>query len=278
MTDKTLKTVHAAGVAKSAVEATEDEMALVNAQSIRELSPDEVYLFRARACDTLPDRDDERFTEDTLKDLAPKFVGRPMLCDHRWDSGSITARIYAASVEPAPEAEGESCLMVRAYVPRSEETEPLVNAIETGMLREVSVGVSVAEHKCSICGARIKRSFFTGPKCENGHEQGRTYDGEVCYGLLDGGGDAYELSFVAVPAQPAAGATKGFDRDAALTLAEALKALDEKRRAEEPGKTPAKGAEPAKEPPKDTRTPEEHRNVMRQLSKLFMDADFGEND
>ena len=39
--------------------------------------------------------------------------------------------------------------------------------------------------------------------------QGETYDGKLCCGVLSNPVDAYEFSFVAVPAQPGAGVTKG---------------------------------------------------------------------
>ncbi len=41
------------------------------------------------------------------------------------------------------------------------------------------------------------------------HVKGRTYNGKLCYGELTGAKDAYEWSFVAVPAQREAGVIKG---------------------------------------------------------------------
>ena len=41
-----------------------------------------------------------------------------------------------------------------------------------------------------------------------GHQPGKKYGGRLCYTLLEDPTDAYEWSFVAVPAQPAAGVTK----------------------------------------------------------------------
>lgn len=217
---------------------TPEELALINEQSLKELTEEEVFAFRVVACDTLPDRDCDRFTKQALDDFAPKFVGRPMLSDHQWTSKEVTARIYAAEVEPIEDAEGEYRLVVRAYIPRSEHTAETIELIETGLLREVSVGVSVRSSTCSICG-----KDYLSPDCP--HNAGRQYDGATCYRLLDGGRDVYELSFVAVPAQPAAGVTKSADpetdpekkpeteqndtaaagAEAAKTLAEALEAM-----------------------------------------------------
>ena len=52
---------------------------------------------------------------------------------------------------------------------------------------------------CSICGQEL--GF-----CR--HEKGQRYNGEVCHGILTGAKDAYEWSFVAVPAQREAGVVK----------------------------------------------------------------------
>ena len=46
-----------------------------------------------------------------------------------------------------------------------------------------------------------------------GHVKGQEYGGQLCYASLEGASDAYEFSFVAVPAQPAAGVVKSVRRD-----------------------------------------------------------------
>ena len=181
-------------------ELNEEELALINQQTLRPLGADEVFTFRLAACDNQVDRDFERFTEDTLAELAEQFVGRPVLRDHNWSAAAQTARVYAGSVEPGDE-EGVRRLVLRCYMPRSEQTVPTIAAIESGILRECSVGLSVKRALCSICGANQRETL-----CK--HIQGREYDGQVCHMDLDGAADAYEVSMVAVPAQPAAGVIK----------------------------------------------------------------------
>ena len=46
------------------------ELALINAQTLREFSAEEVYTFRLLACDNRVDRDNERFTDATREQLA----------------------------------------------------------------------------------------------------------------------------------------------------------------------------------------------------------------
>ena len=50
--------------------------------------------------------------------------------------------------------------------------------------------------------------IFRKTLCE--HWNGRIYDGQTCYFKLLNPKDAYEVSFVAVPAQPNAGVTKEY--------------------------------------------------------------------
>ena len=181
-------------------ELNEEELALINQQTLRPLGAGEVFTFRLAACDNQVDRDFERFTEATLEELAQKYVGRPVLRDHNWSAAAQTARVYAGSVEPGDE-EGVRRLVLRCYMPRSEQTAPTIAAIESGILRECSVGLAVKRALCSICGANQRETL-----CK--HIQGREYDGQVCHMDLDGAADAYEVSMVAVPAQPAAGVIK----------------------------------------------------------------------
>lgn len=144
------------------------------------------------------DRDNERFTLAALEGLAPLFVGRPVLMDHKWSAGTQTARIYAAGVE---EAESVHRLVLRCYMPRTEQTASTITAIESGILRECSVGCAVERALCSICGADQVQAC-----CQ--HWPGREYDGRLCVMELDGAKDAYEVSLLPVPAQPGAGIVK----------------------------------------------------------------------
>lgn len=186
----------AARAGRQAVDAA--ELVLINKQALRDLTAEEVFAFRLAACDNQVDRDNERFTDATLEGLAAKFVGRTVLMDHNWSAANQTARVYAAGVETHGEVKQ---LVLRCYMPRTDKTADTVTAIESGILRECSVGCSVKRVTCSICGADQTKTY-----CD--HRPGREYDGKTCVMELDGAGDAYEVSLVAVPAQPEAGVIK----------------------------------------------------------------------
>ncbi len=179
------------------------EMAMINALAKRTLTADEVYTFAVRLCDNEVDRDGERFPRATLEQLAELFVGKSGIFDHEWTARGQTARIYRTElVEEAGEcSQGERRCYLKgwAYMLRGGANDALIAEIEGGIKKEVSVGCSVERCICSICGEDIGR-------CE--HEKGRVYDGKVCCAELTGAQDAYEWSFVAVPAQPKAGVLK----------------------------------------------------------------------
>ena len=182
-----------------------EDLALINVLSRKELKAEEVYTFTVRLCDNEIDREWERFSRETLEELAGLFVGRSGIFDHNWSAVGQSARIYKTEVAEEPgkvtQAGDPACyLKAWAYMLRSEANANLIAEIEGGIKKEVSVGCSVEKEVCSVCGAEMG-------KCR--HEKGRTYNGKLCWGELKGARDAYEWSFVAVPAQPKAGVMKG---------------------------------------------------------------------
>lgn len=193
----------AAFTVKSAV--SEEDMQLINHQALRELTPEEVYAFKVQACNTLVDRDFERFTEESLVTLASLYVGKTMIVDHNWSAKNQRARIYQTYT--AKGEDGSTALMAKCYMLRNETTKDIIAAIEGGILREVSVGCAMGKALCSICGE---------PYGACGHRKGTVYDGELCVCELHDPVDAYEMSFVAVPAQPKAGVTKSANGSAGV--------------------------------------------------------------
>ena len=180
--------------------AGEPDMALINAQALRELKAEEVFTFRIAAADTLVDRDYEHFSRECLEGLAKLYVGKPVLTDHSWSAGKQMARVYDAEVEETSEGHR---LVLSCFMPRTEASQNTIAAIEAGVLREASVGVAVQSARCGICGTdKAKR------RCD--HIPGRMYEGKTCTIELGEPSDAFEISLVAVPAQPKAGVVKAY--------------------------------------------------------------------
>ena len=179
----------------------------INALARRELTADEVYLFAVRLCDNDVDRDGDRFAVETLEELGKLFVGVSGVFDHQWSARGQTARIYRTEVvheEGTLTQDGQPYCYLKgyAYMMRTEDNAGLIAEIDGGIKREVSVGCAVERVECSICGEDMNAS----QRC--GHQRGQEYGGQLCTGILLGATDAYEWSFVAVPAQKKAGVVK----------------------------------------------------------------------
>lgn len=182
---------------------TDSELSLINKQAIKPLTAEEVFAFRLAACNDQLDRDYEQFTAEALRKLAKLFVGRTVLKDHRWSAGSQTARVYAAEVEGTTISgnAGAHQLVLRCYMLRLDSNADTIASLEGGILRECSVGVRMDKAICSICGVNQMEGWCA-------HLQGHEYDGKLCTITLDEPSEAYEVSLVAVPAQPEAGVIK----------------------------------------------------------------------
>ncbi len=192
-----------------AFSAGKDDLEKINRYTRSELKESDVYVFSLTLCDNEIDRDFERFTVDALKTLTELFVGKTGIVDHNPSAHNQVARIYDTWVEAErgkQTAAGEPYyrLRAKAYIPRGETTDPIIRDVDTGIKKEVSVGLRIGRRTCSVCGA-------DNMLCE--HRQGREYDGKVAHCILDSPTDAYEWSFVAVPAQRAAGVTKSFSQE-----------------------------------------------------------------
>ena len=188
------------------------ELELIGKYARKALTQEEVYTFSVILCDNEIDRDNEKFTVASLKTLAELFVGKTGIFDHNMSSKDQTARVYATRVvtdETRKTSDGEpyTYIEAKAYMVRTEKNKDLIAEIDAGIKKETSVGCAVKVTRCSVCGENVRS---TG--CE--HQKGKKYGGKICCHLLEEPADAYEWSFVAVPAQKNAGVIKSFSPEA----------------------------------------------------------------
>ena len=194
------------------------QLEAINAQAKAALTAEQVYVFSLRLCDDQVDRDGERFDTAALPGLAKLFIGKTGIVDHKWSSDGQVARIFAAEVVTE---EGISYIKAWAYIRRGGHADEIIADIEAGIKKEISVGCAMGRSVCSICGS----DYGT---C--GHIKGEHYDGTLCCAILQEPMDAYEFSFVAVPAQKDAGVLKALgSRRTLKELAEEFGAQSEYR-------------------------------------------------
>lgn len=188
------------------VEAAENDLELINQYTRRQMNADEVYCFSLILCDNEIDRDFEQFPTQELYKLAELFVGKTGIFDHQPSAKNQCARIYRCRVETDElkknsAGEAYACVIADAYIPRIDANTALIEEIESGIKKEVSIGCSVKSTICSICGNDMGYIDCV-------HKKGQLYQDKLCYGKLSEVVDAYEWSFVAVPAQRQAGVIK----------------------------------------------------------------------
>lgn len=174
----------------------------------RELSEDEVYIFDVILCDNDIDRQNEAFSDHALDTLKTLFVGKTGIFDHNAKGSNQTARIFSTEVVSESGKTNKmgkpyKFLKGNAYMVKTSSNQDLIKEIDGGIKKEVSVSCTAKSKRCSICG----KDVYSG-KCT--HTMGNQYMGKPCYTILDDISDAYEWSFVAVPAQVNAGVTKHY--------------------------------------------------------------------
>ena len=172
------------------------QLEAINVLAKAKLTAEQVYVFSLRLCDDQVDRDNERFDTAALSGLAKLFIGKTGIVDHRWSTENQVARIFETQVV---REDGISFIKAWAYIRRGSSNDEIIADIEAGIKKEVSVGCAMGSAVCSICGSEYG-------SC--GHRKGEYYDGQLCCAILKEPVDAYEFSFVAVPAQREAGVLK----------------------------------------------------------------------
>ncbi len=172
------------------------QLEAINGQAKARLSGEQVYVFSVRLCDDQVDRDFERFDTAALGNLAKLFIGKTGIVDHKWNTENQLARIFETQVV---QEKGVSYIKAWAYMRRGGANDEVIADIEAGIKKEVSVGCAMGQAVCSVCGCEYGTC---------GHLKGEAYDGMVCCAILQEPVDAYEFSFVAVPAQREAGVLK----------------------------------------------------------------------
>lgn len=196
-------------------EVTSDDLKKINKLTLEPLKAEEVFTFKVIIGDNeTDDRNHEPFNLNALKDLKKLYIGKTVIKDHFRRADNQVARVY--DTELVTEAKltkaGEpfTKLIAKLYMVKTDSNADLITEIKAGIKKEVSSGCRPKKLICNICGTDNTKTYCP-------HWGGREYDkdnGKVtCMMTIDGVKEAYELSLVAVPAQPRAGTTKRYGAD-----------------------------------------------------------------
>ena len=177
------------------------------------LTAEEVFTFKLVMGDNeLDDRNYEPFNLNALKDLQKLYIGKTMIKDHERTADNQIARVYDTELlQEGSKLTGANeiytKLIAKCYMIKTEKNADLIAEIKAGIKKEVSTGCKAKHAYCSICGLDNMKNYCS-------HYWGEEYETangkKTCYFTLDGAKEAYEVSFVAVPAQPRAGTIKNY--------------------------------------------------------------------
>lgn len=180
---------------------SEKELAVINGKyALKSLSADDIFGFKIAICDNQIDRDNECFSEEAILQLSKMFIGKTIISDHIPSAKNQCARIYDTGIEKSG---GITRLVAKCYTVHTDATKDFISMLSAGIMKEVSVSCKLKSIICSICGQDNVKSYCS-------HIGGRTYGEKQCYFTLDDPEDAFEVSFVAVPAQKEAGVIKSY--------------------------------------------------------------------
>lgn len=194
-------------------EATEAELKQINKYTLTPLKAEDVFVFKSVIGDNeVDDRNGEPFNLRALKDMEKLYPGRTVLKDHFRRADNQVARIYATELVTEPKLTGAgepfTKIVAKSYMVRTAANADLIKEIQGGIKKEVSTGVRPKRLICNICGSDNMKTYCP-------HWPGREYEKEggktTCTLTIDGVKEAYELSLVAIPAQPRAGTIKHYE-------------------------------------------------------------------
>lgn len=191
---------------------TDEDLKKINKFTLSPLKAEEVFTFKMILGDNeTDDRNYEPFNLNALKDLKKLYIGKTVIKDHSRRADNQVARVYDTELETEAKltkaGEPFTRLVAKCYMVKTDSNADLITEIKAGIKKEVSTGCRPKRLICNICGTDNMKTYCP-------HWGGREYDKEggktTCLLTIDGVKEAYEVSLVAVPAQPRAGTTKRY--------------------------------------------------------------------
>ena len=187
-------------------EPSDEQFALIQKNSPQIFQKSDIHIYSVRVSDNLPDRQNDLFSLDALKDITSKLVGVTGIKDHEWSSGNQHSRIFDAilvedTTQQNPLGEPYYFVVGLAYTLNNESNKELIQNIQAGILNEVSLGFNQGETET-----------VTLPDY-----------GDI--NIIRAVNDVLEFSFVAVPAQPKAGVIKSYNKTKEVEIMKPTDAL-----------------------------------------------------
>lgn len=195
---------------------TDEDLKKINKYTLNPVSAEDVFVFKTVMADN--EQDDRNFMPFNLKalqDLKALYPGKTMLKDHERRADNQIGRIFDTELvqntrKTTELGEIHTELIGKVYMIRTDSNKDLIAEILGGIKKEVSTSCSPTKMICSICGTDNVKDWcrhWPGMEYDVADQTGKSAK-KRCKMLLHGAKDAFELSLVAIPAQPRAGTHK----------------------------------------------------------------------
>lgn len=195
---------------------TDEDLKKINKYTLSPVTADDVFIFKATMADNeQDDRNYMPFDLKALQALNKLYPGKTMLKDHSRRADNQIARVFDTELVQNANKQTElgelhTELVAKIYMIKTDSNKDLIAEIMGGIKKEVSTSCMPEKMICNICGTDNMEKYcrhWPGAQytIEDGTAKGTK---KRCKMLLSGAKEAYELSFVAVPAQPRAGTHK----------------------------------------------------------------------
>lgn len=175
---------------------TADELWVINqGYSNTELAPEDVLVFSLSSANIDTDRQNEKFSDSALNDMAGLSLDKAFLIDHKWETSSQVGKIFAAEAR-------DGQLFQKVYVLNDAMNDSITKNILAGIYNKVSVGFA-SNLKDMICDSCTDKSIYDSA-CP--HMPGATDEkGNKTTVTIKSVNDYFEVSLVPIPAQRDAG-------------------------------------------------------------------------
>lgn len=170
---------------------SEEQLAAINEFTRTPKTAEELYVFDTLSMNDLPDRDDDFFTTQTVKEFAAlpqpfSPVGKSYMVDHEYKVANAMGRIFSADtaefditdegsglVPPGGDPTKVTFQVNGIYIPNTAKNAGFIEDIDFGINWAVSVGVTLGKTSCTVCEAPFSSWGYW---CREGHDKGLYYD------------------------------------------------------------------------------------------------------
>lgn len=169
---------------------TPEQLEKINEMALRNLDPNEVFVFELSSADMEVDRSYEHFSKKAIDDMVAQAPGTPVFLDHDWSVNSVVGKVFDAKNK-------KGVLTEWAYFPKNAITEGIIENMFNGIINKLSVGFSIEfdQMTCDSCSKSIfdyECEHYPGQKDKSGKEVTVTINRVK---------ELYERSLVGVPCQ-----------------------------------------------------------------------------